>query len=716
VKPTLRAATVWLASVFLLTAAVLRADSNGLSDRSGNLFMDEVVSSPDSEALGWKSIYWAYSCVYHHSYALASRWLMFALKQGAGTQVLKASTDIAYLSQGLSSVAAQRHEAAVPESSCDAQVLQALMQNTVASEAESVDTLKKVALNNPTYPSLQYLKTKIRAMEFEMSDDPWMTPPDVAQIGGRSNHFSKWKMAKFPLKIYIPTDAVAGKIAGYKAGDGQLLRSAFETWQRQSDGRIRFVYEPVQARADITCTWVSDQKDLHLADAIGVCGRSADGNNYLLRAQVKVLTFAPSQYAPSGFDNQFRKNYLEEVCLHEIGHSLGLNHSSSENDVMYFRAHSQPITTPTTRDVVALNSLYLTNFQENISVALDTIERGEYKAGLALLDKAMMANSLDSQTRDSICICLNNAATHAMQKEDYTTAIKLLAKASELASGSESAKTRERVLKNLHYAYLQSGRSKEAEELEKQNASLQAAGQGSASFLDQYGVKRESLPYYEEALAKNPDDRATREKFCFLLVMLARDALNKNNDDKAISLLTRAKSLLRAGMPPEIISKVMSTLNQAYLAAERYDEADQTTKDAAALMRPPVEANKDTSEDDIASLVSAAKNKHPEAWSNPTAEKLQREKVQLTYEQYVEALRHCAVTMNAKDEPGWAAGFIVRHKQYDGSSANNLLGTLFDLRHRLIALTDEGTVIELECRLPFERVRKATSSPARESL
>jgi tetratricopeptide (TPR) repeat protein len=715
-RPTLRLAAIWIASVLLLSVPMLalRADSQELDDIRNNPLVKEVSSTPETEMRGWQSIYSAYSCVFHHSYALASRWLMNALKEGAGDQILKSRYDISYLSGGLSSIAAKRHEAAAPESSCDAQVLQGLMQSIVGSEAESVDTLKRAAINNPTYPSLQYLKTKIRAMEFNMSCNPWLTPPDVAQMGGKSNHFSKWRMDRFPLKVYVPTDVLASKMPGYKAGDGLLLRSAFETWQRQSGGKLRFVYEPVQTRADITCGWVSDQKVLPIADAVGVTWRWADGNDYLYRAEIKVLTFTTWHYAPSNFDNQFRKNCLEEVCLHEIGHSLGLNHSTSENDVMCPHMHWQPITTPTTRDVAALSSLYLTNYYENISAAVDAIQCGQYKAALAPLDKVILANPKDGQTRDALCTCLSNAATAAMHDADYATAIKLLTKANELASGSESTRVREQVLKNLHYAFLQSGRSKEAEKLEKQNASLlTSTSQDSASFLDQYGMKRESMPHYEEALAKSPDDLAIRGKFCFLLVMLARDELNKNNDDDAISLLTRAKSLLRRGMPPDIIDKVISALSNVYEGEGRYDAADQVWKGKAALLPPPAEETKPTSEDDIARLKSAAKKKHPEEWLGTKAEKSQCAKIELAYQQYAEALRQCATTMNAKDEPTWALVFIVRNKLYDRHGAQDPLGTMFDLRHRLIDLTDEGAVVDLEARLPYKKVAlKPTSSPA----
>jgi hypothetical protein len=66
-----------------------------------------------------------------------------------------------------------------------------------------------------------------------------------------------------------------------------------------------------------------------------------------------------------------------------------------------------------------------------------------------------------------------------MRKEDYTTAIKLLTKAKDLVSKSESTKIKDLVLRNLQIAHLRSGNLKEVEDLEKQHG--QTVGRNNAA-------------------------------------------------------------------------------------------------------------------------------------------------------------------------------------------------------------------------------------------
>jgi hypothetical protein len=469
--------------------------------------MTELSSFPTTsgaETSGWQSIYFAYEAVCHHDYTGAVRYLMNALREGAGTRVLKASTDLSYLSRGLSSVASRHHEATVTESSCDAQILQALMLSIVDNESNAIDRLKVVALNNQTYPSLKYLKAKINSMEFERLNAQWRVPPDLLRLDGKMGNFSKWKASKFPLKIYIPSDAAAKKIRGYKVGDGRSFRAACEAWQRQSGGLIRFAYEPVPALADITCAWVSSQQELNSATAVGNCTVAVGRDGFLSEAKIRVLTVVDSYMGdvPSGESAQFRERYLEQVCMHEIGHSFGLNHSACDKDVMWTHTQWPPMTTLTSADVSASKSLYQNNLFDFVQAAIDATMNGQNKVAAAAFDK-VSSSSRDSQTRTLICIWLTSAAKNALLFDQKAAAISLLERASDLAPSNDGADAKEHVLKELYNAYVHAGKTDEAIDLEKKYAYLQVPGDG-AAFLDRFGIRPDSIHHYEEALANSP--------------------------------------------------------------------------------------------------------------------------------------------------------------------------------------------------------------------
>ncbi len=670
--------------------------------------MEETLSTPEIEKNASKSLYGAYSSVYYQRYTQADQWIKYG-QYKAPTEVYRAREDGDYLLTILNAEAAKQKYAAVQASSCEFQILKALLQANIGAKEEALEMLKRVTLNYPKNSAVVALKARIKALEYELSSDPWDTPPDVVRSGGKRNGFSKWQLIDFPLKVYIPTDLDSSKVKGYKTGDSQLMKSSFEIWQRLSGGKIKFVFVPAKTGADISCSWVSEQKELNFPDAIGVCWTSC--GSYISKAEIQVLTFADPIYRQ---DPQYRKQTLAEVCMHEIGHSLGLNHSSGDNDVMTFHAHSKPLAAPTNRDISSLNTLYLTDMCDLLTAAADSIDRENFKQAITTLDKIIVMNPKDGQTRDTVCICLRKIANYSIYKDEFQTAINYLLKAKSFFNGSESKRVKDSVLKKLIQAYLKTGNVKAVEALEAQYDTLPKANQiKSASFLDQYGLKRESLSHYEKAFAEKPDDLIIREKFCFLLVTLAKDEMGQQKDNEAITLLVRAKEMLRAGMPESIFDKVIKTLRQAYLNERRYDEADSVWTGVSELLpKTKSEEWKYSPEEAIANLILASKSDHPELWPNPVAAKSLPEKIKLTYEQYVEALRQCGAAAKVMDESTWATVLIVRAKKYDKPGAQDPFGAMFAIRHRLINMTSEGAVISVEVGLPLKKDEQKDPSPA----
>jgi len=666
--------------------------------QSNPMGLEEVVIAPESRRKSWELLYTAYSCIYNQQYGRAERWLMSASPADLN-ELLLARDDIAYLTNALNDVASTRKQANVQPSDVEVVVLQALIKTRLYETEDALDLLKRLVINNPTHRSIEQIKVKIKLIELELADNSWSMPLDVMQTGGKQNQLNKWVSGKLPLKVYIPPDSAMSKLAGYKVGDAQLLRNAFDTWQKQSNGKIQFTFEQTESKADITCTWVSEQAQLQSKDAAGVCERSVNNSGHILRANLKLLTLTPGNYRRTFNDDVARKRCIATLCLHEIGHSIGLNHSSNKQDIMWTHIPAAPVGVLTTADTEALKSLYQSNVRDDINAAYDHLKSGDNKAALAALNNAALNDAKDSQTRDTICYLFATLAKAYSQNHDNKTSIDLLLRAKVWSATSQSKSLKTMVLKRLQYSYLQAGDTKEAENLEHDPDWPQTNAKPNASHLDAYGMTKESVPFYEKALNEAPNDPSVREKFCLLLVALAEDEMNAKNETEAITLLTRAKSLLQRGMSIEVIAKVMYQLRQAYLQTERGDDADQTVKDLHALTLQDTCYKKYTTSEALGSLTAAAKIKYPQEWKTPAAAKMQSDKILQAYDKYARTLRQYATTMKLETRTGWGASFVIKASKHVGKT--NFFDQLFASRNELIKLTDENAVIGVECASTF---------------
>lgn len=633
---------------------------NTFKGSAGNVFMEETFSTPQIEQNATKALYGAYASVYHHHYDAADKWIKYGRCKAPG-EILQAREDSEYLLSVLNKEASKQKHAQVKDSSFEFQVFNALMKQNLGESEIALQSLKDLLVKYPNHAAIEFLKARIKALEYELALEPWDTSPDVVRIGGKKNAFGKWKMSKFPLKVFISTESESLKVKGYKTGDNQLFRSSFETWQKLSGGKVKFVFESARRNADIVCDWVSDPKDLKLPDAIGVCSTYCNSDDSIQKAEIKILTFSDVYYRQ---DLRFRNETLSECCLHEIGHSLGLKHSTGENDVMTYHAHSKPLLAPTMRDLGALKTQYFTSLNDTLSNAIDLIDNGSFNKAEVLIDKLIAQKANDVQLREAVCICLRNIANSQIKTSDYQSAIKRLLKAKALLKGDESRRVAESVLQTLTLAYFKSGKVKEAELLEKQTEVLCHDADRQYDKLDRLGIKREAIPHFEKALERDPKDEKLIARFQFLLLSLAKMELDNKNEICAYALINKAEDLKGTNY---------GTNNELY-----------------DMITPAIK---------MAKLVKAAAEDHPQQWLNSDAQKAQIDKINTTCELYEKALRRCAVLYQLKNEFTWASTFIVRTRKYDVPGAKEPFSTLYSLRHKLIELTNEDAVLSFEAGL-----------------
>lgn len=150
----------------------------------------------------------------------------------------------------------------------------------------------------------------------------------------------RWNKTSFPLKVYIQDST---DLPDYYR---EIVMSAYQAWQRASEGLVRFTFVETPEEADMKCYFNNSNESA----SIGTQSFEVSGD------VIKGSTISFKKYDEK--KHNLDSKQLFSSALQEIGHSLGLNGKSpSIYDVMY------PIGTKfnteiTARDLKSLALLY----------------------------------------------------------------------------------------------------------------------------------------------------------------------------------------------------------------------------------------------------------------------------------------------------------------------------------------------------------------------
>jgi tetratricopeptide (TPR) repeat protein len=160
---------------------------------------------------------------------------------------------------------------------------------------------------------------------------------------------SRWPADKSTIKVYV---AAGTSIAGFKPEYAGFLTESFKQWETACPN-VRFQFVKSGSGSDIECTWSDDTSKLS-SPLEGGDTQIQHGGKNISHAAITILTKGPNA------DTPLSPNQIRVVCLHQIGHALGISgHSPKPQDVMYCSLPPASVKTPLSqRDTATIQKLY----------------------------------------------------------------------------------------------------------------------------------------------------------------------------------------------------------------------------------------------------------------------------------------------------------------------------------------------------------------------
>jgi len=220
---------------------------------------------------------------------------------------------------------------------------------------------EKYLKENPNSAKAADVRSRISGLKRQASkaaqSPDSQSQPDYLSDACPNGQLCRWPAQKIPLRVYIEPGKT--EWSQVQANPPQALREAFSNWSQATAGRVAFMPVNDPNQADIVCTWTDDP------EMIVQAGRAVEGGLtklsmqpnpngseiMIVRATVTLLTNRGG--TPLTYDE------MKKVCLHEVGHALGLNgHSNNNHDIMFYSESPSIWPALTKRDKATIMRLY----------------------------------------------------------------------------------------------------------------------------------------------------------------------------------------------------------------------------------------------------------------------------------------------------------------------------------------------------------------------
>ena len=144
-----------------------------------------------------------------------------------------------------------------------------------------------------------------------------------------------------PVRVYV----TQGSVPNFKPAFVDVVRGAFQRWQ-DAGVPVRFDLDADSGQAEVEVRW----KERFDIERTGQTDLIWDGEGRIQRGVITIAMLDPQGRALGPDD-------VRVVALHEVGHLLGLDHSSDSTDIMFAKTQARDLSDRDVQTVVLLYEL-----------------------------------------------------------------------------------------------------------------------------------------------------------------------------------------------------------------------------------------------------------------------------------------------------------------------------------------------------------------------